>query len=343
MRPARPGRRARPARPVSPVRSAVTSAVAGTTIVGAVLLLAMVLSARGGDVWSATIRVGGTTTGWQVPVLIAVLTVGPPVLATAFGAFFLIGRRAARPIEAARRQQLRFTADASHELRTPLTVIEGEASLALGRQRAPAEYREALEKVAAESRHMRRLVDDLLWLARSESDPAPPGLVPVDLQAVTEGAVERFQGVATEKRLRLTAAPAAGPRPVVWAPAEWMERLLGVLLDNGCRYTPAGGAVRAGAETAGDAVSLTVEDSGPGIPEGERERIFDRFRRATQVTGGSGLGLAIASRVVSETGGAWTVGQSELGGARLEVRWRRRDAAPDRQRRGVREPSRSGS
>lgn len=319
----------------------MTSALTGTAIVAVVLLVAMLPSAQGQAVWSMYIRVGSQTLGWKVPALAVALTVGALVLLTTFAVFFLIGRRAARPIEVARRQQLQFTADASHELRTPLTVIEGEASLALGRQRPAAEYRLALEKVATESRRMRQLVDDLLWLARSDTDRHQPGFVAVDLGVLARAAVGRFQGVAADKGLRLSLTTGGGPRPVVRAPAEWMERLTGVLLENACRYTPCGGDIRVDARASEDRVSLTIEDSGPGIPEAERDRIFDRFHRATRVPGGSGLGLAIASKVVTETGGAWKVGRSALGGALMVVCWRHREPPAGRRSRRFRESSKS--
>jgi len=328
-------------KPVSVARSAVTSALTGTAIVAIVLLLALLPSAEGQAAWSMYIRIGSQTIGWKVPALAAAITAGALVLLTTFAVFFLIGRRAAGPIEVARREQLQFTADASHELRTPLTVIEGEASLALGRQRRASEYRLALEKVAAESRRMRRLVDDLLWLARSETDRDRPGIVAVDLGELAEAAVGRFQGVAADKGLRLSLTNNGGPRPVVRAPAEWMERLSGVLLENACRYTPTGGEIRVDARASEDRVSLTVEDSGPGIPEAEKDRIFNRFHRATQVPGGSGLGLAIASKVVTETGGAWKVGRSHLGGALMGVTWRHREPPVARRSRVFRELSRS--
>ena len=330
-------------RRVSVARSALTSALSGTAIVAILLLLAMLPNAQGQAVWSMYIRMGSQTIGWEVPALAAALTVGALVLLTTFAVFFLIGRRAARPIEVARRQQLQFTADASHELRTPLTVIEGEASLALGRQRPAAEYRLALEKVAAESRRMRRLVDDLLWLARGDADPDRPGFVAVDLGELARTAVGRFQGVAADKGLRLSLTTGGGPRPVVRAPAEWMERLSGVLLENACRYSPSGGEIRVDVRASEDRVSLTVEDSGPGIPEAEMDRIFDRFHRATRVPGGSGLGLAIASKVVIETGGAWKVGRSHLGGALMVVSWRRREPPVGRRALAVRESSKSDS
>ena len=96
--------------------------------------------------------------------------VGPILLALVFGGAFLVGRNVAGPIERARRRQLEFTADASHELRTPLTVIEAETSLALTNARAGSHDTATLQRVAAETRRMRTIVEDLLWLARFELD-----------------------------------------------------------------------------------------------------------------------------------------------------------------------------
>jgi len=315
----------------SVARSTLTSALVGTAIVALVLLAALLASATVSDTSSVTLGKGRHPVQWQVPA--GELIVSPLILLLSFPVFLLIGRRAARPIERARRQQLQFAADASHELRTPLTVVEGEASLALRGSRGPAEYRLALEKILVESRRMRQQVDDLMWLARSETDPVRPDFVAVDLAGVADLAVERFASVAAARGLRVTASIAgAGPRPVVVAPAAWMERLAAVLLDNACRYTPEGGEVRVTSRAAEDRSTLTVEDSGPGIPEAERDRIFDRFHRAIDTADGSGLGLAIGARVVAETGGTWRVDRSDLGGVLLEVHWRHRDA-PARKRR----------
>ena len=308
---------------VSVARSTLTSALVGTAIVALVLLVVLLSSATVSDTSSVTLHTGRQPIEWRVPA--GELTVSPLILLISFPVFVLIGRRAARPIEQARRQQLQFAVDASHELRTPLTVVEGEASLALRGRRGSAEYRLALEKILAESRRMRQQVDDLMWLARSETDPVRPEFVAVDLARVADLAVERFDSVAAARGLRVSASTVgAGPQPVVVAPVEWMERLAAVLLDNACRYTPEGGEIRVTARASEDRSSLTVEDSGPGIPEAERDRIFDRFHRVTQTVGGSGLGLAIGARVVAETGGTWRVDRSELGGALLEVHWRHR-------------------
>ncbi|MDQ3871844.1 MAG: sensor histidine kinase [Chloroflexota bacterium] len=106
-----------------------------------------------------------------------------------------------------------------------------------------------------------------------------------------------------------------------------------MLLDNACKYASAAGLVEVTVANEGQRVRLTVDDSGPGIPEAERERIFDRFHRATEASGGVGLGLAIADAVVRATGGRWYVGASPAGGARMAVSWPRasfgsRDTVP---------------
>jgi signal transduction histidine kinase len=94
-----------------------------------------------------------------------------------------------------------------------------------------------------------------------------------------------------------------------------------VLLDNACKYSPDGGTVRVGVATDGGRVRLTVDDSGPGIAEDQRERIFDRFHRAIEGPAGAGLGLAIADAIVRATGGRWQVGRSPTNGARMAVSW----------------------
>jgi signal transduction histidine kinase len=94
-----------------------------------------------------------------------------------------------------------------------------------------------------------------------------------------------------------------------------------VLLDNACRYSPVGGSVLVGVSTADRRVVLTVDDSGPGIPEDHRGRVFDRFHRDSAEPGGAGLGLAIADAIVRATSGRWHIGTSSQGGARMSVSW----------------------
>jgi two-component system sensor histidine kinase QseC len=116
-----------------------------------------------------------------------------------------------------------------------------------------------------------------------------------------------------------------GPGPlVIVGSSEWLDRLLGVLLDNAFKYAPQGGVVAVSVGAEGNRVRLVVEDSGPGIPDDERPKIFDRFHRAEAQGGyGSGLGLAIADAVVRHSHGRWEVNTSTLGGARMAVSWPR--------------------
>ena len=229
----------------------------------------------------------------------------------------MVGLRALAPVEQSRRRQLEFTADASHELRTPLSVIRAETDVALSSPREAAEYRDALTRIQAESARLRQLVDDMLWLARFDSRPPPPGDEPVDLATLAQACADRFRSVGPA----VTADVGTGPA-LISAPPEWIDRLAGVLMDNACRYAGPGGQVRIGVQAHGNRVSLTVEDSGPGIPAEERPRLFDRFHRTADHGPGTGLGLAIGDSIVRSTGGKWQVADSALGGALMSVSWR---------------------
>jgi signal transduction histidine kinase len=255
-------------------------------------------------------------------VILAELVIAPLLLGIVFLGAVAIGRRVAAPIEESRQRQLDFTADASHELRTPLAVIEAHTSLALAQDRDVGWYRSAFGRVDRESKRMRHLLDDLLWLARFDASRRSPDAEPVDLGVMAAQAVDRFGAIAETRRLRIE-VHAAPEGAVVAAPPEWLDRLLGVLLDNACKYAPDGGQVEVTVAVDGSRVGLSVDDSGPGIPEDERGRIFDRFHRATDTKGGAGLGLAIADAIVRATGGRWKVGGAPAGGARMAVSWSR--------------------
>ena len=128
----------------------------------------------------------------------------------------------------------------------------------------------------------------------------------------------------------ITTETAAGPA-LISAPPEFIDQLAGVLMDNACRYAGPDRVVRIGVRAHGSRISLTVEDSGPGIVEAERPRLFDRFHRATEQGSGAGLGLAIGDSIVRSTGGRWHIGDSPLGGALMMVTWKAEShAAPAR-------------
>ena len=248
------------------------------------------------------------------------LLAAPVLLVAMFLAALLIGLRSAKPIELAHRRQLEFTADASHELRTPLSVIEAELSLSRSfeGEAEPA----TLERIAHESERLKRIVDDMLWLARFDAAPPPPAPDAIDIVTVAEVCAARFAALADTRSLELELDHVGNGIATVVAPAEWIDRLAAVLVDNACKYAGAAGCVRIEVGHVGPRVVFAVEDSGPGIPDRERARLFDRFRRGTNEAGGHGLGLAIADSIVRSTGGRWRLGASAtLGGARMEVTW----------------------
>jgi signal transduction histidine kinase len=256
--------------------------------------------------------------------IVAEFGIGCALLIFVFLGSVVIGRRVALPIERARQRQLEFTADASHELRTPLSVIEAQATLALARDRDPARDAAAFGSIDTELKRTRRLVDDMLWLARFDSTGGQPQAEPVDLRVLAAQTADRFAAVAETRGQKLdVGAGSAEPDAIVTAPPDWLDRLVGILLDNACRYSPDGGSILVHVAGEGRRVRLTVDDSGPGIPEGERGRVFDRFHRATDQPGGSGLGLAIADAIVRATGGRWQIGTSPAGGASISVSWAR--------------------
>jgi signal transduction histidine kinase len=282
--------------------------------------------------------------------IVAEFGIGCTLLIVVFLGALAIGRRVALPIERARRRQLEFTADASHELRTPLSVIEAHTSLALARKRDAAWDANAFGRIDSELRRTRRLVDDMLWLARFDSTGRQPNAEPVDVAVLAAQAADRFAAVVEARHQKLTvrteaagqtaagaaaAVPtgsaAAGPTgpttaaagAAVVASPEWLDRLLGVLIDNAIKYSPEGGTIDVTVAAEGRRVRLTVDDSGRGIPEDERARVFDRFHRASDAPGGAGLGLAIGNAIVRATGGRWSIATSPAGGASISVSWPR--------------------
>jgi len=283
------------------------------------------LRVRGGPVGDDWAVVGQSLTSVeqaQSNLIVAEALIGPILLIVVFLGALAIGSRVASPIDQARRRQMDFTANASHELRTPLAVIQAQASLALAQQREGDWYREAFGRVNQESQRMRKLVDDLLWLARFEAMPRSTQAEPVDVGVVAQQAADRFAAVAEARKQRLSVRIGADANVIAASP-EWLDHLIGVLVDNACKYTPDGGSIDIRVAAEGNRVRLAVDDSGPGIPLDQRSHIFDRFQRATDQPGGSGLGLAIADAVVRATNGRWAVDTSPAGGASMAVTWPR--------------------
>src|SRR5947208_5762845 len=314
--------------PYSRIQAPQTITVSGTDL--------RVAGELTGDDWTVVGQSMVTVDQARANLIQAEVLIGPVLLLVVFLGAFAIGRRVAAPIEQARQRQMDFTANASHELRTPLAVIQAQTSLALAQPRNADWYQHAFAQVNLESQRMRHLVDELLWLARFEAMPRSSKAEPVDVGVMAEQAVDRFGAVAEAKHQRLTIR-LSGDSHVIAASPEWLDHLVGVLLDNACKYTPEGGSVDVRVAAEGNRVTLAIDDSGPGIPPERRSQVFDRFRRATDQPGGAGLGLAIADAIVRATNGRWEVSSSAAGGASMGVTWPRLLARPASARRAAAE------
>ena len=198
--------------------------------------------------------------------------------------------------EAALQRQREFVADASHELRTPLTSIL--ANLELLTEILDGERRETAESALRSSQRMRRLVGDLLLLARADSNRTQPRS-PTDLAQVLVDAAAELGPLADSHHLSVDARPAlvAGSR-------DELHRLALNLMENAVRHTPPGSRVHATVGRHGDEAVLVVEDDGPGVPESLRPQVFERFVRGEGDRGSSsGLGLSIVRAVAESHGG----------------------------------------
>ena len=215
--------------------------------------------------------------------------------------------------EAALNRQRQFVADASHELRTPLTAVL--ANLELLEEELSGEQRDTAAAALRSTRRMRRLVADLLLLARADAGRETPH-VRVDLAEVLVDAAAELEPVAADHQLTVSASPGSFVEGV----RDELHRLALNLMDNALKHTDPGTAIRASVERAGDDVVLEVSDDGPGVPADIAPRIFDRFVRGASDRGGSsGLGLSIV-RAVAETHGGSVVLEPTQTGARFVVR-----------------------
>lgn len=197
-------------------------------------------------------------------------------------------------LAASLRREQRFSAELSHELRTPLAGLIAEAQLALRQERAPGEYRQAIEAMLDSARQMTRTLDVLVAAARAELGP---GRGTSDAVEGARAAAESCRGAAGRSGASIEVAePAAALR--VGAERDIVERVLSPLIENGCRY--GAGRVRVSIERNGTSVSFDVRDDGPGVPEEDRQAIFDPGRRGSAgrgTPGGAGLGLALSRRL----------------------------------------------
>jgi heavy metal sensor kinase len=215
-------------------------------------------------------------------------------------------------------QMRRFTADVSHELRTPLTAIRSVGEVGLHGHRDEGAYRGIIGSMLEEADRLASLVDRLLTLSRAETREGRLSREPVDLPELAENVAAHLGVLAEEKRQ--TIAIEARGAAVALVDRSVLRQALINLVDNAIKFTPAGGSVRIRiARTPTEAV-LDVIDSGPGVPEDARMRIFDRFYRGDGLdAGGTGLGLSIARGAVEANGGRLTLEHSGPDGSTFRI------------------------
>jgi two-component system OmpR family sensor kinase len=209
----------------------------------------------------------------------------------------------------------RFIADASHELRTPLASIRGYAELfRMGAAAEPAEVAKAMRRIEDEAERMGVLVEDLLTLARLDEAPERERQR-IDLVALARDAVADARATAPQRAITLHAERAV---TALVDPMQ-LQQVLANLLRNALVHTPAGSPIEVSVEQLGETATISVADHGPGVPAGDRERLFERFWRAEsgreRGRAGAGLGLAIASAIVDSHQGRIGVRDTPGGGA----------------------------
>lgn len=219
---------------------------------------------------------------------------------------------------ASEQKMRRFLADASHELRTPLTSIRGYAELfRRGADRRPEDTATAMRRIEDESARMSRLVDDLLSLARLDEGRSDER-APVDLAVLAADACSDVRAIDHDRPITLDADTV-----VVLGDEHQLRQVVGNLIGNASRHTPAGTPIHVTVRPDGTRALLVVEDRGAGLPESDLVRVFDRFYRAeesrSRASGGTGLGLAIvAATMTAHQGRAWAENRAD-GGARFSI------------------------
>jgi two-component system OmpR family sensor kinase len=217
------------------------------------------------------------------------------------------------------RAMRRFVADASHELRTPLTAIRGGAQvLRLGALHDPADLAETLGHIQTQTERMSRLVDDLLLLSRLEAGQPSSQHEVIDLGALVARQGEHWQSIAGDHTVVIQAEPAW-----VSADSDGLSRVCANLIENAAKHSPPNTTITIRTTRTTTTAELSVTDRGPGIPPGQRQKVFERFYRGdparARATGGTGLGLAIVASIITDHHGKITIDDNPGGGTNIIV------------------------
>ncbi|WP_432483932.1 sensor histidine kinase [Kineococcus esterisolvens] len=287
------------------VRNALAAFALSTAVGGA--LLGVWASRRAVAPLHAVARTAASIAGGELGIRLP--PTSDPDLATIVGSF----NSMVDALEEQIQREVRFSADVSHELRSPLTtLVTSVALLQRRRDELPPRSQQALDLVARELDRFQQTLDDLLELARLESGAAGRPRVRTGATSLARQALDASGRPDVPVR-------ADGPGALVDVDTQQLARALVNLFDNADRHGE--GLVEVGVQCTGDRVRFLVDDAGPGVPPGERQRVFERFARAGSRGSlpGSGLGLSLVAETVRAHGGTVRCAASPLGGARFVV------------------------
>jgi heavy metal sensor kinase len=219
-------------------------------------------------------------------------------------------------------QLQRFTSDVSHELRTPLTALLLKGEIAVQGSRNKPVDGEVLGSILGEAHKLKRLLNDLLMISRMDANHISLNLVECNVDELLRHSVELLSVLAQEKSQSLLLNVCS--QGVISADETLLRQAFLNVIHNAIKFTPEGGRIEVGAELLPSmAIEIHVDDGGPGIPEAEREKVFERFFRISSSSdqSGTGLGLAITKCIIEGHHGEVSVCQSALGGARFTMRF----------------------
>ena len=221
-------------------------------------------------------------------------------------------------LESSFKQMRRFTGNVSHELRTPLTAIRSVGEVGLREHRDATSYQHVIESMLEETDRLTSLVDRLLMVSRADSGDLALALEPIDLGDLADEVAAHLDVLAEEKQQSMSVEHAA--RPSCRGDQITLRQAVINLVDNAIRYTPLGGQIRLRVSESPTGAVLEVCDTGPGIPEADRTRLFDRlYRGRDSQPGGSGLGLSIARWAVEANHGQLSYDQVNGSGSRFRI------------------------
>jgi len=223
--------------------------------------------------------------------------------------------------EASLKELQRFNADASHQLRTPLTALRMKGEICLNRPRSAEDYRETIQAMLEQLSRLSRIVEQLLDLSRLGAASMREHFKPVDVIEVARRTAVDFEPLCSEKQVSL-AVEGTGQVPRTLGDEALIEQVFANLLDNAIRFTPAGGAVDVDvrASASGRNVSVSVSDTGAGIPESCASSVLERFNKGSRPeSDGAGLGLAIVAEIVRVHSGHIGLARNPGGGTTVNV------------------------